>query len=254
VVKIKGASDSTRLSLLITIDLTIMQASSSQTDPVAASSDPYTTKGWSLDGLLDSGPRFKRVPRISATSGLNELFLKVVEHENKGIPLIIEGWQDRPEWPRNLFDLDWLKETHGSQGTLGCHLRVYASPTNIAVIEARNIHGNRKDQKLLLSELVDCTRAAPPFATPDETSRLYGKDMECPSEWQEWLATRFALDALRPCGSADLMHSTVQTLMCYLGISDTCKLSVALPIHRAPNNGAKSHHAIKIFADRPAKI
>lgn len=97
-----------------------MQVSSSQTVPVAASPSLLTTKGWSLDGLLASGPRFKRVPRISATSGLNELFLKIVEHENKGIPLIIEGWQDRPEWPQNLFDLDWLKETHGSQGTSGC--------------------------------------------------------------------------------------------------------------------------------------
>ena len=75
-----------------------------------------TTQDWSLDVLVSSGSRFRRVPRISATLELSELLRQVLDHEVAGIPLIIEGWETRSEWPKQLFDLNWLKVNHGAQG------------------------------------------------------------------------------------------------------------------------------------------
>lgn len=75
-----------------------------------------TTRDWSLATLVASGPRFRRVKRLSANLGPEELFRQVVESEDSGMPIVIEGWHERPEWPTKMFDLDGLKQQHGSQG------------------------------------------------------------------------------------------------------------------------------------------
>jgi len=82
---------------------------------------------------------------------------------------------------------------------------------------------------------------------PIETKRWYGKDVECPQEWEEWLVKERVLpDKLLPEGSDDLFafrpkkvcvvclyrlsflvhrfkngRSDVETLMCYFGVADT---------------------------------
>jgi hypothetical protein len=56
-----------------------------------------------------------------------------------------------------------------------------------------------------------------------ERERLYGKDMHCPSEWRDWVKTSDALPSVVvPGATGDVLPETVETLMSYLGISDTC--------------------------------
>ncbi|EPQ58315.1 hypothetical protein GLOTRDRAFT_37194, partial [Gloeophyllum trabeum ATCC 11539] len=60
-----------------------------------------------------------------------------------------------------------------------------------------------------------------------EITRLYGKDVDCPKEWQDWLESSDVLpsvlleqheDNLMQCLPQD---EKVETLMCYFGIGDT---------------------------------
>lgn len=58
-----------------------------------------------------------------------------------------------------------------------------------------------------------------------EYERLYGKDMNCPAEWRNWIKTSGVLpDLVIPGAVGDILPETVETLMTYLGVSDTCKL------------------------------
>ena len=118
-----------------------------------------------------------------------------------------------------------------------------------------------------MAELIGSLRRAPPFAYQGGTTyitsraypfsltgfleheRLYGKDMDCPSEWKNWIKTSGVLPhAVLPGATGDVLPETVETLMSYLGISDTCmpsipRLSIAssphvispvTPLHKDP--------------------
>lgn len=76
-----------------------------------------SSKDWSVGGLLQQGEsRFKEVPRVSALAPL-ELLSAIQQHEESGIPLIIEDWHKHPKWPKDKFTLDWFRE-HGQQGAV----------------------------------------------------------------------------------------------------------------------------------------
>lgn len=140
-----------------------------------------------------------------------------------------------------------------------CVLRTYLSKYQlprscISVVKVRNVHGERLDRELTVTELIDNLRNAPPFASqggtthrfahlrfplthPPERERLYGKDMYCPLEWKDWINTSGVLpNGVIPGATGDILSETVETLMSYLGISDTCTRSfMALstnPSHR----------------------
>lgn len=76
--------------------------------------DLTTTRGWSLDSLVNSGERFQEVPRVSASTP--DLLTVIESYERRGVPLIIEGWHKEPTWPHDIFTLDWF-EQHGPQRT-----------------------------------------------------------------------------------------------------------------------------------------
>ncbi|KAH7929751.1 hypothetical protein BV22DRAFT_107094 [Leucogyrophana mollusca] len=165
-----------------------------------------TTKGWTMEGLVERAPHFRPIPRVAAQDPrLHEI---INQHEIDGVPLIIEGWHHHKKWPKELFELEWLRE-HGDPNAF-----------------ARNVH-TWADLKLPLPDLIDKLRASPQFATPDEKERLYGKDGECPQKWKNWLIrdrvipSRFLFD-----GEDDFLQhlpeaNKVETLMCYLGVGDT---------------------------------
>ncbi|KAL6298227.1 hypothetical protein BKA93DRAFT_812084 [Sparassis latifolia] len=166
---------------------------------------PVTTYGWTFDGLISKGNRFKPVPRVSALASVRELEEVVKNHEQSGIPLVIENWHERPEWRKDIFNVDWLLEHHGND-----------------IFPVRNVH-NRNDTTIMLKDFIQKSRTMLPCITPGENERLYGKDADCPSDWRDWLDSDIFPSELLPNGSNNLLqHSDeVEHLMCYLGIGDT---------------------------------
>ncbi|KAK0459872.1 uncharacterized protein EV420DRAFT_294805, partial [Desarmillaria tabescens] len=167
----------------------------------------FTTRDWSLEGLLKQGKRFFPIPRVSAVGGQSlEDILQRYDGDTK--PLVIEGWHKHPGWLGQKFSLEWLRE-HGQK--------------NIAV---RNIH-DWSDRTVPLEEFAKHCRSTPCFLTPGETVRWYGKDAECPADWYEWLhksgviPSRLLPDDPRNCLTNLPKSAAVETLMCYLGIGET---------------------------------
>jgi hypothetical protein len=78
-------------------------------------SEYYTTQGWLLDDLVLSGPRFQHAPRVSAFLPPAQLLDTIAEHEKNGIPLVIDGWQNHPAWPKETFTLEWLEQNAAKQ-------------------------------------------------------------------------------------------------------------------------------------------
>ena len=66
---------------------------------------PSAPSQWTADSLVENN-NFKYVPRISSSQSLCFLLDKVREHESTGVPLIIEGWHQRPNWNDALFSME----------------------------------------------------------------------------------------------------------------------------------------------------
>ncbi|KAK2466776.1 hypothetical protein APHAL10511_001034 [Amanita phalloides] len=172
---------------------------------ISAIPGPVSARSLSLDHLLSLSPNFKPVPRISTfkRAKLNPSDLE--KYDAAGVPIIVEDLHKHPRWPRE-FDADWFK-SHG--------------PSKISV---RNVIDGT-DKTVPTSEFIDTCRAASPFRTEDERERLYGKDVDCPKEWRQSLG-QIIPEPLQPESTYDLLANQpfkgrVETLMCYVGISDT---------------------------------
>ncbi|KAF9454665.1 hypothetical protein P691DRAFT_656001 [Macrolepiota fuliginosa MF-IS2] len=173
---------------------------------------PISARGWTFDELLGKGERFKPATRVSCTSqGLNT---RIHEYEDLGVPLVIENWHQESHWPEDIFNMDFCRQ-HFRDGK--------------KKISARNVH-TRLDQVMAFEDFVEKARAVPPFTEPNETERWYGKDVECPRQWEDWLRNECVLpNKLLPEGSSDILacrprkngRPDVETLMCYFGIADT---------------------------------
>ena len=121
---------------------------------------------------------------------------------------------------------------------------------SVSVVEVRNVHGERIDRKSSVTDLINSLRNIPRFAQQEgmtyhpyacgsdqlffsERERLYGKDMYCPAEWRTWIKTSGILpDAVKPGATGDILPETVETLMSYLGVSDTCMHSFHGSVYR----------------------
>lgn len=167
-----------------------------------------TTKDWSLGGLLERSERFFPVRRVSAALSAQELAAELARFEKDGVPLIIEGYHERPGWPKHLLNVDWL---------LG---------QDLPEVRTRNVR-DWTDGKMCMKDFISTSRSTSPYASPNEITRLYGKDVDCPKEWQDWLESSDVLpsvlleqheDNLMQCLPQD---EKVETLMCYFGIGDT---------------------------------
>lgn len=65
-----------------------------------------TSAGWSLNGLIMQGRRFREIPRISVSD--KNLEATIRKHESSGVPLVIEGMHVHQAWPTSMFDIQWL--------------------------------------------------------------------------------------------------------------------------------------------------
>lgn len=74
-----------------------------------------TSKGWTLERLLETGTRFKTVDRISADSGTPEQIAATIQdYEWRGVPLVVQDLHVHPSWPE-FFTPEWLESHYGSQ-------------------------------------------------------------------------------------------------------------------------------------------
>lgn len=75
-----------------------------------------------VDQLIRDNPNFAALPRVDARAlndnetlrGLEALIQQKVIEE--GMPLVIENWHLRTDWPSWMFNDKWLMENHGRDG------------------------------------------------------------------------------------------------------------------------------------------
>ena len=69
-----------------------------------ANTTMISTKGWTLDSLINQSINFHRVPRVSALSG--SLLQYIKDYEISGVPLVIECCHEHKNWSKEEFTLD----------------------------------------------------------------------------------------------------------------------------------------------------
>lgn len=74
-----------------------------------------------IDELVKSCPNFHKVERVDARTisdeTLEPLRQLIQAHViDGGKPLVLDNWHDRPDWPKWIFNPDWLKRNHGLDG------------------------------------------------------------------------------------------------------------------------------------------
>ncbi|KAJ7824687.1 hypothetical protein B0H13DRAFT_2443554, partial [Mycena leptocephala] len=184
---------------------------------------------WTLETLVRTSKNFYHVPRVrwSRTRSTAAQAAQIQEHEgaNQGVPLVVEGLHKHPEWIQDKFTPEWFEDN---------------GPTDISV---RNVY-DRTDKNITLSDFIARTRAISPFAELDEKERLYGKDIPCPPEWNEFLHSGVIPPYLAPDAPENLLNNLPKqhrpkTLMCYLGVGDTF----------TPYNCASSGHNLMCYTE-----
>jgi len=122
-----------------------------------------SAEGWTLDGLLAQGKRFKRAVRISV-EGLDEghIVRKISEFEADGVPTVLEDWHKHLNWPEDMFTVENFVE-NSCKSRLPYVRRVkFNIPQGIHV---RNVR-DWSDKPMVLSEFVDLCRKTPPITIP----------------------------------------------------------------------------------------
>ncbi|KAJ3725819.1 hypothetical protein C8R42DRAFT_575604 [Lentinula raphanica] len=165
----------------------------------------FTCKGWTLDHLLTTHKNFHAAPRLEVSDAIEDA---IAVRDAEGLPFVIQGLQSLEGWKHELLNLEWLKIN---------------SPSN--EITVRNIHNN-VDTEMPFLEFLNKTRNIDPFVQDGERERLYGKDLETPLPWIDWLYEgKVVPSSLRPTTNNLSMYlpdsAKVDTLMNYIGTGDT---------------------------------
>ncbi|KAK6517350.1 hypothetical protein TWF281_004006 [Arthrobotrys megalospora] len=167
--------------------------------------------------LVSSTPNFKSVQRIDARriNATNVESLHAMIHEHvvlRGIPIVIENWHLRSDWPKWIFSVDWLKSNHGADQ-----------------INVRDI-SNKADIPMTLghylNNMTKLTSKFTPSNYDGRQQRLYGKDLDCPPVWRSGLANIIPESTFYLSTRADLMSSLpkdarAENMMCYVGHEGT---------------------------------
>ncbi|EKM82524.1 hypothetical protein AGABI1DRAFT_104482, partial [Agaricus bisporus var. burnettii JB137-S8] len=171
-----------------------------------------SSKGWSVEWLLKRSETFKLARRVSCT--VDDLDNVIEQYEESDVPLVIGGWHQTSQWPKKVFNMDFCRQYFREENKEIC---------------ARNVR-TRSDQSMTFEDFLGRSHTTSTFAEPEETQRWYGKDIECPRDWEEWLSGEGVIPTqLLPGGGNDLLalrpqrngRPDVETLMCYFGIGDT---------------------------------
>ena len=69
--------------------------------------------------LIQNTSNFETVTRIDArminAESMKDVEAYIQDHViGKGLPLVFENWHLREDWPSWIFNMQWLKENHGS--------------------------------------------------------------------------------------------------------------------------------------------
>ncbi|KAK6338328.1 hypothetical protein TWF730_002391 [Orbilia blumenaviensis] len=167
--------------------------------------------------LVSSTPNFKSVQRIDARriNPTNIESLQAMIHEHvvlRGIPIVIENWHLRSDWPKWIFSVDWLKSNHGNDQ-----------------VSVRDIP-NKADIPMTLGHYLNNMAKLTSNFTPSNydgrQQRLYAKDLDCPPVWRSGLANIIPESTFYLSTRADLMSSLpkdarAENMMCYVGHEGT---------------------------------
>lgn len=77
-------------------------------------------EGWNIQSLLSNNKNFHHVPRISASAPDLSQFI-AANYDNKGVPLVIEGFDLLDGWRHDCFTLDWFRDNSDVKGAFGCY-------------------------------------------------------------------------------------------------------------------------------------
>ena len=85
-----------------------------------------TSAGWSLNGLITQGHRFREIPRVSVSDKNLDATIYATT-ESSGVPLVIEGMHEHQAWPTAMFDIQWLRDNLKQRelGRLVSYLRLW---------------------------------------------------------------------------------------------------------------------------------
>lgn len=77
--------------------------------------------GLDVDQLISDCSNFHAVERVDArtiTDETMEPLRQLIQAHviEGGKPLVLENWHQRSDWPRWIFNPDWLKGNHGTEG------------------------------------------------------------------------------------------------------------------------------------------
>lgn len=72
--------------------------------PIPVNNTMISTKGWTLDSLIKQSINFHHVRRVSAlSSSLSQI---IDDHEESGLPLVVEDCHKHPNWSKCEFTLE----------------------------------------------------------------------------------------------------------------------------------------------------
>ncbi|KAK6510063.1 hypothetical protein TWF481_004776 [Arthrobotrys musiformis] len=167
--------------------------------------------------LVSSTPNFKSVQRIDARriNPTNIESLQAMIHEHvvlRGIPIVIENWHLRSDWPKWIFSVDWLKSNHGTDQV---NIRDIPNKADIPMTLGH-----------YLNNMAKLTSKFTPSNFDGRQQRLYGKDLDCPPVWRSGLANIIPESTFYLSSRADLMSSLpkearAENMMCYVGHEGT---------------------------------
>lgn len=98
-----------------------------------------TSKGWTLERVVASGPRFRTVDKISANSRTPEqIASSIKDYEQRNTPLVVQDLHGHPDWPE-FFTPQWLESHYGSQSTCTLGFPMRTPSANHSYLSGRGL-------------------------------------------------------------------------------------------------------------------
>ena len=127
-----------------------------------------STRGWSLESLVQTSPNFRKVDRVSAS--VEDIYSVLRDYELRGVPLVIEDFHKHERWPSEMFTLENFAKNSESTGTsLSSSWKLLFLTRHIITtqdINVRNVH-TWADRVIKLTDFVSRSRSISQFAEDD---------------------------------------------------------------------------------------
>ena len=104
-----------------------------------------TSKGWTWESVVASGPRFRIVDKISVDSGTPEQIASIIkDYEQRGAPLVVQGFHSRSDWPE-FFTPQWLETHYGSRSMCPIGLLIQIAVPDLLCLSGRSSQCSRRE-------------------------------------------------------------------------------------------------------------